>query len=86
MTFSSIKLAVKQLANVAGLPGIVKQSIGLPDIHSGYGFAIGNVAAFDMDDETAVVSPGGVGFEFCLLLFFFNDRHRIVYILYSIYI
>eukprot|EP00656_Telonema_subtile_P020634 TRINITY_DN2171_c0_g1_i2.p1 TRINITY_DN2171_c0_g1~~TRINITY_DN2171_c0_g1_i2.p1 ORF type:complete len:534 (+),score=179.93 TRINITY_DN2171_c0_g1_i2:131-1732(+) len=55
--------AVKQIANVAGLPGIVKKSIGLPDVHSGYGFAIGNVAAFDMDDPEAVVSPGGVGFD-----------------------
>uniref|UniRef100_H2Z8E1 3'-phosphate/5'-hydroxy nucleic acid ligase n=1 Tax=Ciona savignyi TaxID=51511 RepID=H2Z8E1_CIOSA len=38
-------------------------SIGLPDIHSGYGFAIGNMAAFDMDDPTAIISPGGVGFD-----------------------
>ena len=37
--------------------------MGLPDIHSGYGFAIGNMAAFDMDDPKAVVSPGGVGFD-----------------------
>ncbi len=37
--------ALKQVANVAALPGIVKYSIGLPDIHAGYGFAIGNVAA-----------------------------------------
>jgi len=55
--------AVKQLANVASLPGIVGGSIGLPDVHSGYGFAIGNVAAFDMDDPEAIVSPGGVGFD-----------------------
>ena len=55
--------AVKQMANVAGLPGIVGSSIGLPDCHAGYGFAIGNVAAFDMDDPQAVVSPGGVGFD-----------------------
>eukprot|EP00808_Paulinella_micropora_P021191 g60218.t1 len=55
--------AMKQIANVASLPGIVKYSIGLPDVHSGYGFAIGNVAAFDMDDPEAVVSPGGVGFD-----------------------
>jgi tRNA-splicing ligase RtcB len=55
--------AVKQIANVAALPGIVKGSIGLPDVHSGYGFAIGNVAAFDMDDPNAIVSPGGVGFD-----------------------
>jgi len=35
----------------------------MPDIHCGYGFAIGNVAAFDMSDPEAVVSPGGVGFD-----------------------
>ena len=40
----------------------LKGSIGLPDLHSGYGFAIGNVAAFDMDDPEAVVSPGTVTF------------------------
>jgi len=55
--------AVKQLANVACLPGIVGRSIALPDVHSGYGFAIGNVAAFDFNDSNAVVSPGGVGFD-----------------------
>ena len=55
--------AVKQIANVAALPGIVKASIGLPDVHSGYGFSIGNVAAFDMSDPLAIVSPGGVGFD-----------------------
>ena len=96
---------VKQIANVAALPGIVGHSVGLPDVHSGYGFAIGssdlsnvcleigcspnkfsgcvlvkdllirfvvfmsyvhstgNMAAFDMDDPKAVVSPGGVGFD-----------------------
>jgi len=55
--------AVKQLANVAALPGIVKYSVGMPDVHSGYGFAIGNAAAFDMNNPEAVVSPGGVGFD-----------------------
>lgn len=55
--------AVKQIANVACLPGIVSRSIAMPDVHSGYGFAIGNVAAFDVDDPEAVVSPGGVGFD-----------------------
>lgn len=55
--------AVKQIANVASLPGIVGRSIGLPDIHAGYGFAIGNVAAFDMGNPDAIVSPGGVGFD-----------------------
>jgi len=54
---------MKQIANVASLPGIVGKSIGLPDVHSGYGFAIGNMAAFDMNDPKAVVSPGGVGFD-----------------------
>ncbi|PIO35725.1 hypothetical protein AB205_0088070 [Aquarana catesbeiana] len=55
--------AMKQIGNVAALPGIVHRSIGLPDVHSGYGFAIGNMAAFDMDNPDAVVSPGGVGFD-----------------------
>eukprot|EP00741_Cyanophora_paradoxa_P001654 tig00000498_g1605.t1 len=55
--------APRQIANVASLPGIVGASIGMPDIHSGYGFAIGNVAAMDMEDPQAVVSPGGVGFD-----------------------
>lgn len=35
----------------------------MPDVHAGYGFAIGNVAAFDMNNPEAVVSPGGVGFD-----------------------
>lgn len=55
--------AVKQIANVACLPGIVGYSIGLPDVHSGYGFAIGNIAAMDMSNPDSVVSPGGVGFD-----------------------
>lgn len=54
---------VKQIANVAALPGIVGRSVGLPDVHSGYGFAIGNMAAFDVSDPISVVSPGGVGFD-----------------------
>ena len=41
----------------------MKRSVGLPDVHSGYGFAIGNVAAFDTNNPEAVVSPGGVGFD-----------------------
>ena len=55
--------ALVQICNVATLPGIVGQSIALPDVHSGYGFAIGNVAAFDVSLPEAVVSPGGVGFD-----------------------
>lgn len=55
--------ALRQAANVAALPGIVRASLAMPDVHSGYGFCIGNVAAFDMDDPLAIVSPGGVGFD-----------------------
>ncbi len=54
--------AIRQVANVACLPGIVGRSIGMPDIHWGYGFAIGGVAAFD-PDEGGVISPGGVGYD-----------------------
>lgn len=50
-----------QLQNVAKLPGIVGYSIAMPDIHWGYGFPIGGVAA--MDIETGVISPGGVGYD-----------------------
>jgi tRNA-splicing ligase RtcB len=53
--------AMEQVANVAFLPGIQKASLAMPDIHWGYGFAIGGVAAIDSD--TGVVSPGGVGFD-----------------------
>jgi tRNA-splicing ligase RtcB len=55
------KGAVDQVANVACLPGIQKFSIGLPDIHFGYGFSIGGVGAFSA--RTGVISPGGVGFD-----------------------
>lgn len=54
-------LSLKQAMNVAMLPGIVGPSLAMPDIHQGYGFPIGGVAA--MDWETGVVSPGGVGFD-----------------------
>ena len=52
---------LKQVANVATLPGIVKGSLAMPDMHWGYGFPIGGVAAFDW--ETGVISPGGVGYD-----------------------
>ncbi len=51
----------KQVANVATLPGIVKASLAMPDIHWGYGFPIGGVAATDWDK--GVISPGGVGYD-----------------------
>ena len=53
--------ALRQVANVATLPGVLKASIAMPDIHWGYGFPIGGVAA--MDEAGGVVSPGGVGFD-----------------------
>ena len=53
--------SVQQVANVAHLPGIVGPSIAMPDIHWGYGFPIGGVAAFDEQD--GVISPGGVGYD-----------------------
>ncbi|MBN2169365.1 MAG: RtcB family protein [Actinobacteria bacterium] len=52
--------ALEQVANVAFLPGIVERSFAMPDIHKGYGFPIGGVAAFG---EDGIVSPGGVGFD-----------------------
>jgi len=53
--------ALQQAKNVAHMPGIVGASIAMPDIHWGYGFPIGGVAAFDT--ETGVISPGGVGYD-----------------------
>jgi len=53
--------AVEQVANVATMPGIVGMSLAMPDIHTGYGFPIGGVAAFDLRE--GVVSPGGVGYD-----------------------
>jgi len=52
---------IEQVKNVSMLPGIVKKSIALPDAHQGYGFCIGGVAAFDL--EEGVISPGGVGYD-----------------------
>ena len=53
--------ALEQVANVATLPGIVGASLGMPDIHWGYGFPVGGVAATRLAD--GVVSPGGIGFD-----------------------
>ncbi len=53
--------SLEQVANVACLPGIVRASMAMPDIHWGYGFPIGGVAATRVED--GVVSPGGVGFD-----------------------
>src|SRR5262245_29685887 len=69
LVFASAKMMVDirkdkcadQVANVAHLPGILGASIAMPDIHWGYGFPIGGVAAFDADE--GVLSPGGVGYD-----------------------
>ena len=53
--------SVNQVANVATLPGIVGSSLAMPDIHTGYGFTIGGVAAFDLKE--GIISPGGVGYD-----------------------
>ena len=57
----SIEKPLEQVRNVAYLPGIVGYSIAMPDIHWGYGFPIGGIAA--MDAENGVISPGGVGYD-----------------------
>ncbi len=53
--------SLQQLANVATLPGIVRAAYGMPDMHEGYGFPVGGVAATRLPD--GVVSPGGIGFD-----------------------
>ncbi|MFZ5786196.1 MAG: RtcB family protein [Acidobacteriota bacterium] len=53
--------SIEQACNVAHLPGIVRASLAMPDVHEGYGFPIGGVAAFRMTD--GVISPGGVGYD-----------------------
>src|SRR3990172_6776812 len=58
---SDFEEPLKQVRNVAFLPGIVGYSIAMPDIHWGYGFPIGGVAA--MDPDRGVISPGGVGYD-----------------------
>ncbi|RLC49141.1 MAG: RNA-splicing ligase RtcB [Candidatus Cloacimonadota bacterium] len=69
--------ALQQSINVAYLPGIQKYSLAMPDIHYGYGFPIGGVAAMDVDN--GVISPGGVGYDincgvrFCRTNLFYDD-------------
>lgn len=53
--------AIEQLINMAALPGIEKYALAMPDIHQGYGFPIGGVAAFRAED--GIISPGGVGYD-----------------------
>ena len=74
--------SLKQVMNVATLPGIVKYALAMPDMHWGYGFPIGGVAAFDMDE--GIISPGGVGYDIncgvrllTTALFAHEVRHRV---------
>src|SRR5207245_11705844 len=62
-TLEAIKLdhSLDQLRNVATLPGIVDAAYAMPDIHQGYGFPVGGLAATELPD--GVVSPGGVGYD-----------------------
>lgn len=53
--------SLEQLINVATLPGIEKCALAMPDVHEGYGFPVGGVAAFDY--ETGIISPGGIGYD-----------------------
>ncbi|WP_449258049.1 RtcB family protein [Chlorobium limicola] len=53
--------SLEQLVNVATLPGIRKYALAMPDVHEGYGFPVGGVAAFDMDE--GIISPGGIGYD-----------------------
>jgi tRNA-splicing ligase RtcB len=53
--------SLEQLVNVATLPGIQKWALAMPDMHEGYGFPIGGVAAFDL--EEGIISPGGIGYD-----------------------
>ena len=52
---------ISQIVNVAQLKGIIKHALAMPDAHEGYGFPIGGVAAFDVDE--GIISPGGVGYD-----------------------
>lgn len=68
--------SLQQICNVATLPGVVEPALTMPDIHWGYGFPIGGVAAFD-PEEGGVVSPGGVGFDInCGVRLLVSDLNR----------
>ena len=53
--------SLEQIKNVSSIPGILKSAYAMPDMHMGYGFPIGGIAAFDT--ETGVITPGGIGFD-----------------------
>ncbi len=67
--------SLQQLCNVATLPGIVGYAIAMPDVHEGYGFPIGGVAAFRVED--GIISPGGVGYDInCGVRVVLTNLHR----------
>ena len=66
--------AIKQVINVASLPGIVKYSLAMPDCHTGYGFVIGGVAATKFPD--GVISPGGVGYDISCSVRLLKSEHN----------
>ncbi len=67
--------SIEQVANIATLPGIVGSSLAMPDIHTGYGFTIGGVAAFDLRE--GILSPGGVGYDInCGVRLLRSDLHK----------
>ncbi|HCR52614.1 TPA: RNA-splicing ligase RtcB [Candidatus Kaiserbacteria bacterium] len=53
--------SLEQLMNVAALPGIREYALAMPDVHEGYGFPVGGVAAFGLED--GIISPGGIGYD-----------------------
>ena len=69
--------ALEQVANVATLPGIVGYSLAMPDIHWGYGFPVGGVAAFRVED--GIISPGGIGYDVNCLYGDANVLHEFGY-------
>ncbi len=81
---------IDQVINVANLPGIIRASFAMPDIHYGYGFPIGGVAASDIDE--GIISPGGVGFDIsCGVrilrtnLYFSDIKNKLEEIMYSLF-
>ncbi|MCH8741314.1 RtcB family protein [Patescibacteria group bacterium] len=66
--------SLEQLVNIATLPGIVNWSMAMPDMHEGYGFPIGGVAA--MDTKNGVISPGGVGYDINCGMRLLKSDHR----------
>jgi tRNA-splicing ligase RtcB len=67
--------SLSQLVNVTSLPGIVRHGLAMPDVHEGYGFPIGGVAAVEM--ESGVISPGGVGYDINCGMRLLKSDHKV---------